>query len=170
MFLRQHLENPFQLRKEPQVHQPIGLVDHNRLDHFRTDNTIIIYIHETPRRSHEQVHSFEHPILLCPDIRSPVHTHATNVHEFRQQFNTLAHLHHQFPRGNNHQRPRHQPLRIMQFHQHRDQVSQRLSRTGLGNTNQIPPGATDRKYFFLNRSRVLETSLFQRHQNLLTYI
>ncbi len=69
----------------------------------------------------------------------PVHTHATNVHELRQQFNTLAHLHHQFPRGNNHQRPRHQPLRIMQFHQHRDQVSQRLSRTGLGDTDQILP-------------------------------
>src|SRR3989344_8694281 len=134
--MRHRFENAFYLRLESHVEHTICLVEDEYGNFAEPDSVVLEVVDEPPRRRDDDVRIAADGRDLLTHVRaSDKHggLHAKRCAEFRER---LIHLHRKLARWEENEPTAftpHQPL------QHRNPERERLSGSGLGNTDDVLP-------------------------------
>ena len=144
------------VRQKTLVEHLIGLVQHEIPYFGQSQRGIVQQVDQSSRRSHQDLHTVFQLALLDLHRKAAVDRKGVYMGFLGDPGNFIDILQRQLPRGDQYQCLHLFDLRINGL-DHRNGTGSRLSRTGLGQRDQIPPGQDMGKGLLLNRSQVLVT-------------
>ncbi len=170
MLLRHIRQNRLDILPKSHVQHLIRLVQNDHSDIFCLDRVTAHMIHDAARRSHHNLYALgKRPDLSGYFLSSVYGKNLDSVGIFRQPSDLLRCLNRQLPGWTQHDSLQLFQIRIRILY-HGNSKGRRLSRSGLGLTDNIPSLQQHRNRLLLDRRHGFKSHLLNRSQNPTVYI
>ena len=159
--LRQVAHDPIDLRLEPHVEHPVGLVEDEDLHAAELDEAALDEVVQPSRRGDQDVRG-GHPLRLFPDPRAAVDGHDPELPRPSDVLELVAHLLCELTGRRQHEGGRASLHAGIDLVDDRDREPERLAGPRLGPRERVPPGGGVLDHHHLDRERRLDPAGLER--------